>query len=124
MPDDDETVTPPPGPSPQAESTQQATHPLDRRLLIAVAVIGLVGALIGGAISYLGVDATVDASREQNVEEFRRDERKQVYSEYLAQANIVSNKFEDALDLVYRPTGGTTPIDPQAIRDGDCPHSS
>lgn len=100
----------------EAESTDQQpapaatgldTSPRERsdeakatRTSIVVAIIALVSALIGGGIaatmSYVTTNMTVSAQAKQATEQYRRDQRKDIYANLLKEVTNLENELDSA----------------------------
>jgi hypothetical protein len=83
----------PPPPTTNSVDRQSAAasalpkNPRDRRATIIVAVIAagaaLLGALTGGIASYQAAKYSANATKQEDVDKFHRDERRQAYTSYL-----------------------------------------
>ena len=82
------------------ESTDPATHPPDRRttvwLSLAGAILTLIGVGLGSAVTYLNNNATIKAQQEQSVEQYRRDQRIDIYANILKEVSNLQNALENA----------------------------
>ncbi|MGX9789632.1 hypothetical protein [Mycobacterium sp. MMS18-G62] len=97
------------------EASALPTNPRDRRATLVVAsiaaVAALFGALIGGIASYQAAKYEANATRQEDLEKFRRDERKQAYRDYLQSIAALSRgaaQISNDLDFYPKQIGLTT----------------
>lgn len=69
----------------------QDLHPGEKQLVKWVAIISALAALLGAMTGALGSwvvsNNQIESSRQQDVQDFRREQRKEVYADYLAAVN-------------------------------------
>ena len=71
------------------------------------AVAALLGSLIGGLTSYAATNRQVEASSQQELDQFRREERKQIYFDYMAalDEHIMNTlEFESSARETFMPS--------------------
>lgn len=102
LPDDGSGTTPPPQPPATPPSPAPSEGPADRRSNMMIAWVAVIGVVIGGVIascsSYYTATYQAQTQQRQAVDDYRRDQRKDIYVQILSDVTALE-KVEAQLNV-------------------------